>query len=151
MKWNYPLTSRKFEDEEKFGLLQAAQADMSCCLLQKHEARLSQSMILILVLFVIAVQLQTPYGRNDVGKVQILHNYTWVDVCDTGWNDAASTLVCKELGFVSGVAECCSALGPSDIGYKMRPFLYTYIYTHIYYMGHALAKVDLTLYQTTKF
>lgn len=46
-----------------------------------------------------------------VGAVQVLNSYKWADVCDYGWNDTAATVVCRELGFVYGVAECCSALG----------------------------------------
>jgi hypothetical protein len=56
--------------------------------------------------------------QTNYGVVQVMYNYKWGDACDEGWNDFSATIVCKELGFVYGIAECCSALGPSDFRYN---------------------------------
>ena len=52
-----------------------------------------------------------------------MYNYKWGDACDEGWDDFTATLVCKELGYVYGISECCSALGPSDFRYATNRVL----------------------------
>ncbi|XP_053406028.1 deleted in malignant brain tumors 1 protein-like isoform X2 [Mercenaria mercenaria] len=71
------------------------------------------------------VRLQTKSKQKNVGVVQVMYNYKWGDACDDGWNDYAATTVCKELGFVYGIAECCSALGPSEFSNVDRSYKYT--------------------------
>lgn len=62
----------------------------------------------------VTVRLQSQSQQDNLGVVQVMYNYKWGDACDTDWNDICATTVCKELGYVYGVAECCSALGPSE-------------------------------------
>ncbi|XP_053380092.1 scavenger receptor cysteine-rich type 1 protein M130-like [Mercenaria mercenaria] len=78
------------------------------------------------------VRLQTNSKQTNVGVVQVMYSYKWGEACDDGWNDYAATSVCKELGFVYGIAKCCSALGPSGwsenrIGIVDRSYEYTCI------------------------
>jgi len=75
------------------------------------------------VLLYNTVRLTTPSGQPDVGVVQVMHGYAWGDVCDKGWNDAAATLMCHRLGYVSGQAQCCSALGTSYQRYIHAGFI----------------------------
>ncbi|XP_052281888.1 deleted in malignant brain tumors 1 protein-like isoform X1 [Dreissena polymorpha] len=79
------------------------------------------------------VRLLSTTKQSGVGVVQTASRYNWVDACDTGWDDTAATVVCRELGFVTGIAECCSALGPYqfvEVGqtakiYDIESFNYT--------------------------
>lgn len=41
----------------------------------------------------------------------LYQNQTWLRVCDTGFNDNAARVVCRELGYRDGRAICCSAYG----------------------------------------
>lgn len=51
-------------------------------------------------------------NRNShSGAVMIYQNKTWLRVCDTGFNDKAARVVCREMGFNDGRAICCSAYG----------------------------------------
>ena len=35
----------------------------------------------------------------------------WVSVCDTGFDDVDAKVVCRNLGYKDGKAQCCSGLG----------------------------------------
>ena len=50
---------------------------------------------------------------------------TWVAVCDNNFTDDTAVVVCRQLGFVDGRAQCCSAYGHSEIpiGVTMQPCL----------------------------
>ena len=48
---------------------------------------------------------------RNIGRVETLYDNTWIPICGCGtaddsveWNDAASDLACKHLGFEGGVA-----------------------------------------------
>lgn len=77
-----------------------------------------------------------------------MYSYKWGDVCDENWTDFAATIVCKELGFVHGVAECCSALGPSDFRYSLLPNLEQFFilaYRCVASIPQVLLKVSATI------
>lgn len=71
------------------------------------------------------VRLQSQMQHTDVGVVQVMNDYDWADVCDYSWNNKAATLVCKQLGFIYGVAECCSTLGSYSLSMADKSFNYT--------------------------
>ncbi|XP_061172170.1 deleted in malignant brain tumors 1 protein-like [Saccostrea echinata] len=51
-------------------------------------------------------------NRNSrTGAVMLYQNQSWLRVCDTGFNDNAARVVCRELGYKDGRAICCSAYG----------------------------------------
>ncbi|WAR00368.1 LOW QUALITY PROTEIN: DMBT1-like protein, partial [Mya arenaria] len=50
-------------------------------------------------------------GRTHVGTVEIRTNDGWVEVCDQDWDHLEAKVVCREMGFVDGIAKCCSTLG----------------------------------------
>lgn len=51
-------------------------------------------------------------NRNSrSGAVMLYQNDTWLRVCDTGFDDKAARVVCRELGYNDGRAICCSAYG----------------------------------------
>lgn len=50
-------------------------------------------------------------GRTDVGTVEIRLNEGWVEVCDQDWDNVDAKVLCREMGFVDGLALCCSTLG----------------------------------------
>ncbi|KAL4227453.1 CD5 molecule-like [Mactra antiquata] len=72
-----------------------------------------------------SVRLQSLYNEGNVGVVQVMYDYKWGDVCDANWTDVSATIVCKQLGYVYGVAECCSALGTADFGNVDKLFNYS--------------------------
>lgn len=49
----------------------------------------------------------------NFGMLQILNVTTnrWVSVCDMGFDDVAAGVVCRDLGYKDGKAQCCSSLG----------------------------------------
>ena len=38
------------------------------------------------------------------GTVEIMYQGTWGTICDDGWDDNDATVVCRELGFLNGIA-----------------------------------------------
>ena len=43
-------------------------------------------------------------GGNTQGRVEVFNGSHWNTVCDDGWDDIDSTVVCRQLGFSSGRA-----------------------------------------------
>ncbi|XP_041375843.1 deleted in malignant brain tumors 1 protein-like [Gigantopelta aegis] len=56
----------------------------------------------------------TPDKPGHYGRVEMYTNNMWVAVCDNNFNDNTALVVCRQLGFVDGRAQCCSAYGPVD-------------------------------------
>ena len=46
-------------------------------------------------------------------------NNRWGGVCDTDFDDNDAKVICRSLGYKSGKAECCSALGPKEAYHKI--------------------------------
>lgn len=59
---------------------------------------------------ILSVRLKSK-GRTDVGTVEIRLNEGWVEVCDQDWDNVDAKVLCREMGFVDGLALCCSTLG----------------------------------------
>ena len=49
----------------------------------------------------------------NFGMVQVLNETAnrWVSVCDTEFDDKDASIVCKNIGYKDGKAQCCSSLG----------------------------------------
>ena len=61
--------------------------------------------------FSFPVRLESPADDASVGNVQVMYKYRWAEVCDTNWGDFSARLACQDLGYVDGLAQCCSAFG----------------------------------------
>ena len=62
------------------------------------------------------VKLYGSIGREKTsGPVLISKRNQWYLLCDDGFDDRAATIVCHELGFADGRAQCCSQHGTVNI------------------------------------
>ena len=52
-----------------------------------------------------------PGTNNGNGTVLYYHNNEWLLVCDDEFDDVTAEMVCRDLGYVTGYAICCSAYG----------------------------------------
>ena len=43
-------------------------------------------------------------GNEYEGTVEIMYQGIWGTICDDGWDNNDATVVCRELGFLNGVA-----------------------------------------------
>ena len=60
----------------------------------------------------LAVKLSSGVGRTtDKGGVLMYWNNQWNTICSDDFNDTSARVVCRELGFEDGQAQCCSAYG----------------------------------------
>ena len=48
---------------------------------------------------------------TDRGGVLLYWNDKWNTICSDDFNDTSARVVCRELGFEDGRAQCCSAYG----------------------------------------
>ena len=66
----------------------------------------------IFIYDLISVKLSTGVGRaTDRGGVLLYWNDKWNMICSDDFNDTSARVVCRELGFEDGQAQCCSAYG----------------------------------------
>ena len=53
------------------------------------------------------------------GMVQVMsENNTWMSVCDTGFDDVDAKIICRNIGYKDGKAQCCSSLGQKLVNYN---------------------------------
>lgn len=52
----------------------------------------------------VSVRLTNADSQSHVGTVQIFADNRWAEVCDDEWDDDDASVLCRELGFVSGHA-----------------------------------------------
>ena len=58
------------------------------------------------------MKLSSGVGRTtDKGGVLMYWNNQWNTICSDDFNDTSARVVCRELGFEDGQAQCCSAYG----------------------------------------
>ena len=71
----------------------------------------------LVIIFVTDTYIRLVGGTNRLqGRVEILYQGTWGTICDDGWDDIDTTIVCRELGFSNGTTarqdQFGSSLGP---------------------------------------
>ena len=50
-----------------------------------------------------AIRLNGGNNKRE-GRVEIMYQGIWGTVCDEGWDDIDATVVCRELGYLKGIA-----------------------------------------------
>ena len=53
-------------------------------------------------------------NRASQGRVEVFQGGVWGSVCDNSWDDRDATVVCHQLGYAAGTAECCAHFGQSS-------------------------------------
>lgn len=80
---------------------------------RSHSIHISTDEVMYIKYFLYSVRLQDGDELN-FGRLEILgaENNTWYPVCDDrGLDNSYSDIACKQLGYNSGQALCCSAVG----------------------------------------
>lgn len=62
------------------------------------------------IVFSISVRVTGGITPN-YGRVEMLTGNNWLPFCDTNFDDSDAKVVCKEIGYLYGKAQCCSAIG----------------------------------------
>ena len=76
--------------------------------------------------------------------VQVMsENNTWVSVCDTGFDDVDAKIICRNIGYKDGKAQCCSSLGQKLVNYNPIGNTHHYQLFHINYIDLARCLINV--------